>query len=106
MPSKTRISNNLPQAIKAVREIRGLTQEDFGLVSSRTYLSGLERGLKSPTLGKLEQIASVMQVHPLTLLALAYASSASPKATAEMLDQVQQEVVQLCADHFSSSARR
>ena len=56
--------------------MRGLTQEDFGLVSSRTYLSGLERGLKSPTLGKLEQIASVMQVHPLTLLALTYASAA------------------------------
>lgn len=98
MPSKTRISNNLPQAIKAVREIRGLTQEDFGLVSSRTYLSGLERGLKSPTLGKLEQIASVMQVHPLTLLALTYATSPSPEATAEVLDRVQKDVAQLWSE--------
>ena len=98
MPSKTRISNNLPQAIKAVREIRGLTQEDFGLVSSRTYLSGLERGLKSPTLGKLEQIASVMQVHPLTLLALTYASTPSPEATAEVLDRVQKDVARLWSE--------
>lgn len=95
MPSKSRISNNLPQAMKAVREIRGLTQEDFGLVSSRTYLSGLERGLKSPTLGKLEQIASVMQVHPLTLLALTYARTPSPEATAEVLDRVRQDVALL-----------
>lgn len=84
--------------MKVVREIRDLTQEDFGLVSSRTYLSGLERGLKSPTLGKLEQIASVMQVHPLTLLALAYASTPSPGATAEVLAQVQQEVVRLWSE--------
>lgn len=81
--------------MKAVREIRGLTQEDFGLVSSRTYLSGLERGLKSPTLGKLEQIASVMQVHPLTLLALTYARTPSPEATAEVLDRVRQDVALL-----------
>ena len=81
--------------MKAVREIRGLTQEDFGLVSSRTYLSGLERGLKSPTLGKLEQIASVMQVHPLTLLALTYARTPSPEATAEVLDRVRQDVARL-----------
>jgi len=85
--------------------MRGLTQEDFGLVSSRTYLSGLERGLKSPTLGKLEQIASVMQVHPLTLLALTYASAASPKATAEMLDQVQREPERVKTRSGSVTAR-
>lgn len=90
-----RITNNLPRAMKAIREVRALSQEDFSLVSSRTYMSGLERGLKSPTLGKLEQIASVMQIHPLTLLALTYARSASPKETAEMLDLVQREVDQL-----------
>jgi transcriptional regulator with XRE-family HTH domain len=98
MPSKPRVSNNLPQAMKAVREIRGLTQEDFGLVSSRTYLSGLERGLKSPTLGKLEQIASVMQVHPLTLLALTYASTPSREAAAEVLDRVCQDLVRLWSE--------
>ncbi len=98
MPSKRRVTNNLPRAMKAIRGVRALSQEDFGLVSSRTYISGLERGLKSPTLGKLEQIASVMQVHPLTLLTLTYARSASPQATAEMLDQVQREVTLLWPD--------
>lgn len=37
-----------------------LTQEDFGLVSNRTYLSALERGLKSPTIDKLQEIAQVI----------------------------------------------
>lgn len=56
------------------RKRRGLTQEDFSTISSRTYLSSLERGLKAPTITKLEQLASVVGVHPLSLLALAYAS--------------------------------
>ena len=84
--------------MKAIRYARALSQEDFSLGSSRTYMSTVERGLKSPTLGKLEQIASVMQIHPLTLLALTYASSASPKAVAELFDIVQRDVKQLWPD--------
>ncbi|CAN7710487.1 helix-turn-helix domain-containing protein [Acidovorax sp. LjRoot66] len=95
MSSKRRVTNSLPRAIKAIRDVRALSQEDFSLVSSRTYMSTVERGLKSPTLGKLEQIASVMQIHPLTLLVLTYASSASPNAAAEMFDIVQRDVEQL-----------
>lgn len=60
-------------AIRKVRKARKLTQEDFGVVSSRTYLSSLERGLKSPTLEKLEAIAHVMEIHPATLILVAYA---------------------------------
>lgn len=98
MTSKRRVTNNLPRAMKAIRDVRALSQEDFSLVSSRTYMSTVERGLKSPTLGKLEQIASVMQIHPLTLLALTYASSASPNAADEMFDIVQRDVEQLWPD--------
>lgn len=60
------------QALKALRTSRQLTQEDFSQVSSRTYLSTLERGLKSPTLEKVEELASVIGVHPMTLLASSY----------------------------------
>lgn len=64
----------LALAIKTIRKSRNLTQEDFGLVSSRTYLSTLERGLKSPTLDKLDEIAKTMEVHPAALVLLAYAA--------------------------------
>ena len=57
---------------RALRKVRDLTQEEFDVVSGRTYLSAIERGLKVPTLGKVEDLASVLQVHPLTLLALSY----------------------------------
>lgn len=59
--------------IKALRKAKNLSQEDFGVVSSRTYLSSLERGLKSPTLDKLEQIADVLGVPPASIVVLAYA---------------------------------
>lgn len=60
-------------ALKEIRIEKGLTQEDFAIVSSRTYLSMLERGLKSPTLEKIEDICSVLGVHPLVLLEKCYA---------------------------------
>lgn len=98
MSSRRRVFNNLPQAMKAIREQRGLTQEDFGVVSSRTYVSGLERGQKSPTLGKLEELATVMSVHPLTLLALAYSDAPSPKSVTSMWAVVQEEVTRLWSE--------
>lgn len=59
-------------ALKQARTAKRLTQEDFSNVSSRTYVSTLERGLKNPTLDKIEDLAGVMRLHPLTLITLAY----------------------------------
>ncbi|MFJ3448496.1 helix-turn-helix domain-containing protein [Pseudomonas sichuanensis] len=58
----------LAQALRKIRTSRGLTQEDLGDVSSRTYVSTLERGLKSPTLEKLVELSVRMDIHPLSLL--------------------------------------
>jgi transcriptional regulator with XRE-family HTH domain len=55
-------------ALRNTRARHGLTQEDFGIVSSRTYLSTLERGLKNVTLEKASELAHRMGVHPLSLL--------------------------------------
>lgn len=68
--------------LQRARKRRGLTQEDFSIVSSRTYLSSLERGIKSPTISKLEELASVIGVHPVSLLALAYLSDLPEERTA------------------------
>lgn len=60
------------RALKSYRLGAGLSQEGFALISSRTYMSTLERGLKSPTLEKIDEIASVMDVHPLSILIKCY----------------------------------
>jgi transcriptional regulator with XRE-family HTH domain len=63
------------RGLQKVRKSRKLTQEDFSVVSSRTYLSSLERGIKAPTITKIEEIATVIGVHPLSLIAYAYLPS-------------------------------
>ena len=68
-----------------------MSQEAFSDVSSRTYMSSLERNLKSPTLHKLTELCEVMEVHPLTLLTLAYAGDSASKAD-QLLAQVRQEL--------------
>lgn len=88
----------LAVAIKSVRKTRNLTQEDFEIVSSRTYLSALERGLKSPTLDKLQELARVMNVHPASLVLLAYAVSSDDGDA--VIDEVVDE-----ARRFISSLR-
>jgi len=82
-------------ALKQVRSARRLTQEDFSNVSSRTYVSTLERGLKNPTLDKIEDLASVMGIHPLTLITLAYMIEKNDLDSTGLLSLVVKELDQL-----------
>ncbi|HFQ5888246.1 helix-turn-helix transcriptional regulator [Pseudomonas aeruginosa] len=91
------VKHSLATAIRTVRKARGLSQEAFSDVSSRTYLSSLERGLKSPTLNKLAELCEVLEVHPLTLLTLAYAGVSTHKAD-QLLAQVRQELKEIDVD--------
>ena len=88
---------SLPDALRQIRKARGLSQEAFSDVSSRTYLSSLERDLKSPTLSKLAELCEVMEVHPLTLLTLAYAGDSTRKAE-DVLEQVRQELKKIVGE--------
>ncbi|HFL8201046.1 MULTISPECIES: helix-turn-helix domain-containing protein [Burkholderiales] len=83
--------HTLSEALKTIRKARGLSQEAFSDVSSRTYMSTLERDMKSPTLNKLAELCDVMEVHPLTLLTLAYAGKDLGQAD-QLLAQVRQEL--------------
>ncbi|MDP9691322.1 UNVERIFIED_ORG: transcriptional regulator with XRE-family HTH domain [Pseudomonas mohnii] len=58
--------------LRQARLRKGLTQEHFSLVSSRTNVSLLERGGTSPTLIKLEELCRVLDVHPVSLVAACY----------------------------------
>lgn len=79
-------------ALKQVRNFQHLTQEDFSNISSRTYLSSLERGLKSPTLEKVEQLSTVLEVHPLTMMVVAYIYKEDDQNLASLLKTIEDEV--------------
>ena len=86
------IKRSFGDALRQARKARNMSQEDFSIISSRTYISSLERGLKSPTLEKVDRIAKEIGLHPLTLLTLAYSNSSKPKPLDELIAQITAEL--------------
>lgn len=82
-----------------MRAVRGLSQEQFDVVSGRTYLSALERGLKIPTLGKIEALAQVLEIHPATLVALCYCPQLEEAHFQVLWSKVKAEVAEFLALH-------
>lgn len=85
-------------ALRLVRKAKGLTQEDFDDISSRVYVSALERGIKQPTLPKVDAFAAHLGVHPLTLLALAYCRKPRRQEATSQYKQAVQAEVQRCIE--------
>jgi len=85
------------KALRETRKARGLTQEDFSTVSSRTYLSALERELKNPTLDKIDELASILKIHPLTLLTMTYAYANRSETDKSLMVKINREIRELRA---------
>lgn len=77
-------------ALRQIRRAKDRSQEDFDDIS-RTYISALERGLKSPTLRKVDAIAAALSIQPLTLLLATY-SHGSDVTLANLLVAAQEEL--------------
>lgn len=92
MLHNTKNQNSFSQALKIARRARGLSQEAFSQLSSRTYVSTLERGLKTPTISKVDELAEVLDIHPLTLLTLSYMKKSDYKEITRLMDHVSKEL--------------
>lgn len=79
-------------AFREARIARKLTQEDFGVVSSRTYISTIERGLKSVTIEKLNELSYVLNVHPMTLIAMAFLKLNAEVSAFDLTQQIIDEI--------------
>ncbi len=60
----------LGEAVRAAREARGLSQEDLGFEADldRTYVSGVERGVRNPTVVTILALAKALKVKPSRLV--------------------------------------
>jgi transcriptional regulator with XRE-family HTH domain len=85
-------------SLRVVRKSRGLSQEDFSDTSSRTYLSSLERGLKSPTLDKIDSLSDRMRIHPLTLMTLTYLCATNEVDPTTLMERIKHETNIILAD--------
>ena len=56
--------------LRHLRHAKGWSQEDLALTAGvdRTYVSGVERGVRNPTVSVLWQLASALQVEVAVLL--------------------------------------
>lgn len=78
------------QAFKELRISKGLPQEAAG--ASQSYISDVERGLKSPTIEKFNELATNIGVHPLIILARGYILAGAPESTDELLLLLKKEL--------------
>lgn len=64
------LNERFGEALQSLRHGKGKSQESLDIVH-RTYISELERGLKSPTLETIVKLAEALEVTPAYLVALA-----------------------------------
>lgn len=100
------IRKGLARGLKLARKARGLVQEDFSDVSGRTYLSEVERGVKSPTLEKIDELARAMKVHPLTVITLAYTLNLAAHEIDALQEKIRNEADSLLAHAESIQPRK
>lgn len=95
---KTHPRNRLGRALQLARSAKVVSQEDFVEVSGRTYISQLERGERHATLNKVDELASILGMHPATLVALSYLGDRIDAASiGALLDQIRLELTAVIA---------
>lgn len=83
------------KALKVVRKFRGLTLMSFSNISGRTYISEIERGLKSPTIEKIDEIGNFMEIHPITISYLAYLNANDAESYENISKRVEAELTRI-----------
>jgi transcriptional regulator with XRE-family HTH domain len=100
------LRQGLARSLRLVRKARGFAQDHLSEVSGRTYLSEIERGIKNPTVEKLDELASAMRVHPLTVLTIAYLPQLREHDLEALQGRVAKEVRALLADAQKALPRK
>lgn len=61
------------EAVRLLRREKGISQDEFAAVADlhRTYVGGIERGERNPTLTTIHRIAMALEITPEQLLARA-----------------------------------
>lgn len=83
--------------LKAMRAGKGLTQRNLAEVSSRTYVSKLERAQSSPTLEMITALSGPLRLNPLTLVAVTLCAE-SGQSVGDLLLRTQEELANLAQE--------
>ena len=78
------------QAVRQIRKEKGVQQEAVG--PSQSYISVVERGLKSPSLVKADEIAAALGVDLVVLVARAVLLQQPDLSSADLINQLQRDL--------------
>lgn len=69
-----------------------LVQDDFEQISSRSYISYIERGKVSVSLEKLDELSTFVGVHPVSLLFQAYLAYDGNKSALDLMSKIMEDL--------------
>ncbi|MCY1282667.1 hypothetical protein D9M71_790710 [compost metagenome] len=90
---RSELKRALGAAIKSYRLERNISQESLG--PSQPYISNLEAGRWSASLDKIEQMAEVLGVHPVSVILAGYLSCESAAESDEVLARIRSELSEI-----------
>lgn len=92
---KLSIKANIGRALVQVRAARGVTQEDLLFAVSRRHVGRIEQGHQVPSIHVIENLAESLQIHPMTLIAMAYSQEAGAQSVDQVLEAVRSDLLVL-----------
>lgn len=90
---RTVLKQALGAVLRECRVKRNIPQEGMG--PSQSYISSLEAGRWSPSLDKIEQMASVLQVHPATIILAGYMKVEGQAEAEDLIKRIRSELDEL-----------
>lgn len=80
-------------SIKSYRLKRNIPQETLG--PSQPYISNLEAGRGSASIDKIEQMADVLGVHPVSIIFASYLASSEDANKEQLLERIRVELAEI-----------
>lgn len=80
-------------SIKSYRLKRNISQE--GLGASQPYISNLEAGRGSASIEKIEQMADVLGVHPMSIIFAGYLTSIEDANRDQLFERIRIELAEI-----------
>lgn len=86
------LNDAFAQALRDLRHKANLAQNDFPPKVSREYISLLERGLRTPSLRAIDDLAEVLGISPLALVLQCYLHRDSSTSLEILLEKAVRDV--------------
>lgn len=87
---RSELKRALGSSIKSYRLKRDIPQESLG--PSQPYISNLEAGRGNASIDKIEQMASILGLHPVSIILAAYVSSNDGCTADQLLEKIRDEL--------------